>query len=189
MTPDESYMHYEYEHWACWMKLWNKRLHEFKSMENWYTSALHKYQNNLHCRQDILQLKFSFQHNLDLKTQVFDFDIIHFLKSRAHRGGMDLGELRFSNIVRIPSAFETIKFLLNNSCKTKLSALLFQLIIWVVLTWFHHLCKKIDNETTQLRLRHDHQVLSVDWGGTIYVCFIFSKLVCVFFSKIALKSS
>ena len=130
-------------------------------------------QNNLDCRQGILQRKFSCQHNLHLKTQVFDFHIIHFLKSRAHRGGMYLGELRFSNIVRIPFAFETIKFLLNNSCKTKHSALLFQLIIWVVFTWFHHSCKKIDNETTQLRLRHDHQVLSVDWGETIHICVLY----------------
>ena len=45
---------------------------------------LHKH---LHCHPDILQSKFSFQHNLHLKTQIFDFHIIHFLKSRARRGG------------------------------------------------------------------------------------------------------
>ena len=45
---------------------------------------LHKH---LHCRQDIIQRNFSFLHNLHLKTQVFDFHIIHFLKSRARLGG------------------------------------------------------------------------------------------------------
>ena len=45
---------------------------------------LHKH---LHCRQDILQRNFSFQNNLHPKTQVFDFRIIHFLESRARRGG------------------------------------------------------------------------------------------------------
>ena len=61
---------------------------------------------------------------------------------------MDLAELRFSNIVRIVFTFERTKFLLNNSRKTKLSIFLLQLIIWVVVPCFHHLCKKIDNETT-----------------------------------------
>ena len=45
---------------------------------------LHKH---LHCPHDILQRNFSFQDNLHLKTQVFDFHIIHFLRSRAHWGG------------------------------------------------------------------------------------------------------
>ena len=45
---------------------------------------LHKH---LHCCQGNLQRNFLFRHNLHLKTQVFDFHIIHFLKSRARQGG------------------------------------------------------------------------------------------------------
>ena len=53
---------------------------------------LHKH---LHYHQDILQRNFSFQHNLHLKTQVFDFHIIDFLRSRARGAAMDLAELKF----------------------------------------------------------------------------------------------
>ena len=43
MTPDESYIHCRYDQWACSIKLWRKRLHEFKSMGVWYPSLWHKW--------------------------------------------------------------------------------------------------------------------------------------------------
>ena len=87
MTPDESYIHFEYNHWACWI---NREIKACTNSNPWGTDTLayciddqnylHKH---LHCHQDILQRNFSFQHILHLKTQVFDFHIIHFLKTRA----------------------------------------------------------------------------------------------------------
>ena len=95
MTLGESYIHCGSDHWACWINLWNKCSHRFKNPLEVDTLAYCiSDQNNFHKHphycQDILSRNFLFQHNLHLKTQVFDFHIIHFLKSRAPQRGHGL---------------------------------------------------------------------------------------------------
>ena len=75
---------------------------------------------------------------------------------------MDLAELRFSNIVCIPLGFETIKFLLNNSRKTKLNDSFSSLSSGLYSPDSTISVKKLITKLLQLRLRHDHQA-SIRW--------------------------
>ena len=127
-------------------------------------------QNNLHrhlhCRQDILQRNFSFQHNLHLKTQVLDFHIIHFLKSRARRLISDfLIWCVFHSLLKRLSSFliTPVKQNLEHSFSS-LSSELHSPDSTISV-------KKLMMKLLKLRLRHDHQtsICWLEWDDP-YIC-------------------